>query len=182
MVPFSNLIGSIYAAFNAADESYAKPNLYGKPVWFADLDGRYAQPGDYLVRVPDGDTWFIADLQQNLPIVAIECNARISVQRQSVSTTCGELPYSGLQNPSDILGNSDSRWPASILMGGRALGAIGLPADVKEGGWRILLPPSIPRPIQSGDLITDDLDRRFAVESAELTGLGWRLTVNEVHA
>lgn len=181
-VPLGNPIAQINVALNAADANYLKANLYGKPVWYADCDGRQTRPGDYLVRVTDNRVWFIAAQQQLLPIVAIDCNATVRVQRQPASTTFGASPYSGLVAPVDVLGTEATPWPASILLGGRALPAVGLPADVKESGWRILLPPSVPITIKAGDLMTDDKARRFAVESAERSDLGWRLTVNEAHA
>ncbi len=179
--PYGTNVGTILAAFNAGDETYLKPNLYGKPIWYADLDGRVTQPGDYLVRVSDGAIWFIAAQQQILPIVAIDCSRSIKISRQAASTTVGAGGYSGIQAPTIILG-STALWPASILVGGRPSNAIGLPADVKEAGWRILLPPSVPVTIKAGDIITDDLARGFAIESAEQTDLGWRITANEVHA
>lgn len=180
--PLSNQVGRLNAAFNAADSKYTKANLYGKGVFYADLDGRQTQPGDYLVRASDGAVWFIAAQQQLLPIVAISCNAQIQVRRQGVSTNFGAGPYSGVVNPSYILGTEETPWPASILLGGRALAAAGLPADVKESGWRIFLPPSVPITIEAGDHLDDERARSFCVESAELTDLGWRLTVNEAHA
>ncbi len=72
-------------------------------------------------------------------------------------------------------------WPASILIGGRTQSGNGLPADVKEAGWKILLPPSFPITVSSGDILIDDLSRRYAVESAEQSDLGWRLIATEVH-
>lgn len=180
--PLSNLIATLNVAFNAADSNYTKPNLYGKPIWYLDVDARYTAPGDYLVRVSDGGIWFIAAQQQLVPIVAVECNRRVTIARQGSATVCGVGDYSGLQDPANYLGTPDSMWPASILIGGRALAAIGLPSDVKQAGWKILLPPSIQEAIGAGDIIVDDLERRFAVESAEQTDLGWRLTVNEAHA
>lgn len=180
--PLTNQVARLNVAFNAADPTYKKPNLYGKPIWYADMDGRQTLPGDYLVRISDNAVWFVADQQQLLPIVAISCNGWVKVRRQAPATTFGAGPYSGVINPAYILGSVDAPWPASILMGGRALASIGLPADVKEGGWRILLPPSVPIEIEAGDRLDDDLARSFYVESAELTDMGWRLTVNEVHA
>lgn len=180
--PLSNQVTRLNVALNAADSKYTKPNLYNKPVFYADLDGRQTQPGDYLVRVSDGAMFFIAAQQPLLPIVAISCNAQVIVRRQAASTTVGAGPYSGIVNPATILGTVDTPWPASILLGGRALAAAGLPADVKESGWRILLPPSVPLTIESDDRLEDERGRGFWVESAELTDLGWRLTVNEAHA
>lgn len=181
--PFTNQIGQFKISLNAADQKYLKPNLYGKPVWFADYDGRLTQPGDYLMRVSDGATWFVAAQQSLLPIVAIACNARVGVRRQPTNSTFGVTDqYGGIVNPSYVLGTMDSLWPASILIGGRALAAMGLPADVKESGWKILLPASVPLAIQASDRIDDEQSRGFWVESSESTDMGWRLTCNEAHA
>lgn len=180
--PLTNQIGELNVSLNAADQNYLKPNLYGKPIWFADLDGRQTQPGDYIVRVSDLKTWFIAAQQPLLPIVAIDCNAQVMVRRQAPSSGFGAQAYSGVVDPSYVLGTVDSPWPASILIGARALAAVGLPADVKESGWKILLPGSVPITIESGDRLDDDQGRVFWIESAELTDLGWRMSGNEAHA
>lgn len=181
--PLSNPITTINAAFNAADNTYARPNLYGKPVWFGDFDGRLTQVGDYLVRVSDGATYFIAGQQPLLPLICIDCPRSVRVSRQATTPVQG-VPgtYSSLAALSDILGNIDTPWPASILMGGRVQPSTGLPAGVREAAWSILLPPSVPVTILSGDFLTDDLGRRFTAESAELSDLGWRIVAAEVHS
>lgn len=179
--PFTNQIAQLNVAFNAADPNYTKPNLYGKAIWFADMDGRQTLPGDYLVRSTDNNFWFIAAQQSLLPIVVIECNRSIRVLRQAPVTAVGNVPYGGIVAPTNILGSPDSLWPASILQGGKPLPAVGLPSDVKDAGWKILLPASAPVTIKTADLIEDDTGRGFAVGSAELTDLGWRLEVNETH-
>jgi hypothetical protein len=179
--PLTNQVETLPIAFNAANPAYTKPQLYGKAVWFADMDATHTRPGDYLVRLSDDKIWYIAAQQQLLPVVAIECNRRIRVVREQPQTAVGELPYSGIIEPADVLGTEDSLWPCSILQGGKPLPAAGLPSDVKDAGWKILLPISAPIRIQSADLIEDDIGRGFAVGSAELTDLGWRLEVNETH-
>lgn len=179
--PLTNQVTIVRAAFNAADNQYGKPNLYGKPVWFADFDGRLTQPGDYLVRDSDSTTFFIAAQQPLLPIVCVECPRSLFVSRQSSGQSQGVSGYGGLTDLTDALGNADTPWPASILMGGRVQPSPGLPAGVREAAWSILLPSSVPITILASDIITDDLGRRFAVESAESTDLGWRMLCAEVH-
>ena len=46
----------------------------------------------------------------------------------------------------------------------------------------MMLPPSVPITIQAGDIVIDDLGRRYAIEGAELTDMGYRITTNEVHS
>lgn len=180
--PFTHPVGTIPVAFNAGDSKYRRANEYNDPIWYADYDGTQTMPGDYLVRVSDRAIWFVTAQQQLLPILATDCNASVMVRRQAPPVGFGAEPYSGILDPAFVLGTVDSPWPASVLIGGRALAAVGLPADVKESGWKILLPVSVPITIQAGDRIDDTIGRRFWVESAERTDLGWRLITNEAHA
>lgn len=176
--PLATIRGSLYASFNAEDMTYARPNKYGKPTWYAVMDGSLTQPGDYLQG--PGGTFFIAAQQQALPILAVECNRTIRMARMIAPTAAGVVGYGGIveAQETDIL----TGWPCSILIGGRSDKAGDLPAGVKSAGWVALLPPSVPVTIMAGDILHDDLSRRYAVYSAELTDLGWRLNVNEVHA
>jgi len=68
-------------------------------------------------------------------------------------------------------------WPASVLQGakGEKDGAV-LPGDVRLPWWAILLPAFPGVTLRSADIITDDIDRRFIISSAEKTDLGWRIT------
>ena len=182
--PLGNQIGSLLAAFNAGDSKYKAPNLPGDPIWYADLDGRITQPGDYLVRALDGATWFIAAQQQLLPIVCIDCNRSIMITRQTPVTTVGAVGYGGIAPTTSVpvLGAPGALWPASILIGGRKEAATGLPAGVKNAGWKIMLPISVPIIVTAGDIVTDDLGHRYAVDAAEQTDTGWRITANEAHS
>lgn len=182
--PLGNQVGALKAAFNSGDNTYRAPNLPGDAIWYGDLDGRLTQPGDYLVRVADGQTYYIAAQQQLLPIVVIECNRTVKITRQQAQTSVGAVGYGG-NVPSqevDVLGAPGAFWPASILFGGKSQQGVGLPAGVKNIGWRILLPPSVPITIKAGDIVTDDLGRRYAIDGAELTDFGWRINAQEVHS
>lgn len=181
--PLSWKVGTIPVAFNAADNAYLKPNQYGKPVWYGDFDGRFTQVGDYLVRQSDGAVWFVAAQQPLLPIICVDCPRKVYIQRQPDATaTEGVGSYSALTDPANVLGSPDYLWPASILMGGRKEASTGLPGGVPEAAWSILLPPSAPLTVQQTDIITDDNGRKFAVQSAEESDLGWRLLATEVHS
>ena len=181
--PLSNQIGTLKAAFNSGDSTYRAPNLPGDAIWYGDFDGRLTQPGDYLVRVADGQTYFVAAQQQLLPIVCIDCNRSVHITRQQTQAAVGAVGYGGMvpANEVDVLGTSSALWPASILFGGKSQSAAGLPADVKNSGWRILLPPSVPVVLKAGDIVIDDLSKRYAIDGAELTDLGWRINAQEVH-
>lgn len=174
---WENYLGELRCALST-DGAYKRPALYGKPVWYGDLDGRQTEPGDYLKRQIDGAVWFIAAQQSLLPIVMIECPRSVSLSRQSAVSGVGAVAYSGIIAPSTLV----TLWPASLLIASSGGPAAGLPGDSNEASWRALLPVTFPVEPESTDILTDDLGRRFEVTGAELTDLGWRLSANEIHA
>jgi hypothetical protein len=181
--PLGNLLGTIKAAFNAGDSTYRGANLPGDAIWYGDFDGNVTLPGDYLVRNLDGQAFYIAAQQPLLPMICVECNRRIVITRQAKASTVGNVGYVGATqaNETAILGTSGALWPASVLFGGKQQVALGLPQDARQTGWRILLPPSATAVIESGDFATDDLGRRYRIDGAELTDLGWRMNCAEAH-
>lgn len=181
--PLGNLVATIKAAFDSSSTyKFTKPNEYGDPTWFALINDANVQTGDYLVG--NGDVKFIAGKQFLLPVIAIDCNRSLKITRENAMSGVGAVGYGGNQpsNETDILGAGGNLWPASILLGGKAQAGLGLPAGVKNSGWQILLPPSVPITIMAGDIATDDLGRRYSVEAAESTDLGWRINASEVHS
>ena len=184
--PLGNQLGTLLAAFNSGDSTYKNPNLPGDPIWYADLDGTLTQPGDYLVRQADSETWFIASMQQLLPIVCVACNRACYIVRQEAVTEVGAVGYSGstTETEVDVLGAAGALWPVSILLGGRKQASTtALPAGTSQAAWKIMLPPSVPSSvvIQAADVLVDDLGRSYIIDGAELTDQGWRLTSNESH-
>ena len=187
--PLGNPLGSIVAAFNAGDSKYLVPNLPGDAICYADLDGRLTQPGDYLVRALDGQTWFIAAQQQLLPIITVNCNRLVRFSRQSGAG--GSVGLQGYNSTSpcdpiemaDLLGTSaGALWPCSILLGGKQTASeTKLPSGVQQAGWKLMLPPSVPVTLQAGDIGTDDLGRRYVLTAAEQSDTGWRCIAHEVH-
>lgn len=181
--PLGNYVGSLKAALDSTpDYRFKKPNEYGDATWYAMIDDASVQAGDYIAN--SSGTYFIAGKQFLLPVIAVECNRAVKITRQQAQTGVGAVGYGG-NVPSqevDVLGAPGAFWPASILFGGKSQQGVGLPAGVKNVGWRILLPPSVPITIKAGDIATDDLGRRYAIDGAELTDLGWRINAQEVHS
>jgi len=166
-------LGTLNASFNAQDMTYSKPNLYGKPLWYALLDGTQTQVGDYLVN--DDKTFFIAAQQDTLPILAVECNRTLNIFRPQQQVDAGVNPYGGTidANQTELM----TAWPASVLQGTKGeKGDAPLPGDVRLPWWAILLPAYPGVNLLTADIITDDINRRYIVSSAELSDLGWRLT------
>jgi hypothetical protein len=182
--PLNNLVTTLKAAFNSGDNTYKRPNLPGEAIWFGDFDANQTLAGDYLINNARNSTYFIAGQQSLLPIICVVCNQSVKVTRKNAQTSVGTLEYGGRTpaNESVILG-STALWPCSILFGGqRKTNPVNLPQGVSEAGWRVMLPPSVPVTLLAGDIITDNLNRRFTIEGAEITDLGWRINATEVHA
>ncbi|MBR8182096.1 hypothetical protein KDW54_06745 [Burkholderia ambifaria] len=172
--PLSNgPIATLNASFNAEDMSYGRPNKYGKPTWFCLVDGSRVLVGDYLIN--SDQTFFIAAMQPILPILAVDCNRTLNVLRPQQQSGIGAVGYGGDtdSNETPLM----TGWPASVLQGTKGeKNEVNLPGDVRNPWWQILMPAYPGIVLRTADIVTDDIDRRYIVSSAELTDLGWRLT------
>jgi hypothetical protein len=186
----SNVVTTLAASFNAEDMAYAKPRGYGQAVWYCLADGTQIHVGDYLVNAGNGLTYFIAAMQETLPILAVQCNRAVRIGRMPAGNGAGYVGYAGVvqSEESDALGAGGtdgtfgSGWPASILLGGAADGHSLLPSGVRQSCVTILLPASVPLAISESDVIQDDMGRDYAIASAELSALGWRIAASEEHS
>jgi hypothetical protein len=158
------------------DDKFARPNVYGKPLWLAYVDGSQLQVGDYLSGSPG--IKFVAAMQPLLPILCVECNRTITVTRPALTTQVGAISDYNGQSAADI--TLMAGWPCSILAGTKGdRNEVGLPGDVRTSYWAILLPAWPGLVLNNADAISDDSDRRYIISTAELTDLGWRLTAQQ---
>lgn len=73
-----------------------------------------------------------------------------------------------------------TNWPASVLgASGRGQPTADLPGDTSVPYWTVLLPAVPGVVLLPSDLMSDDLGRNAVVSGAELTELGWRVTVRQ---
>ena len=169
----TTFLGSLNASFNAEDMTYGRPNKYGKPTWFCLVDGTVTQVGDYLIN--DDKTFFIAAMQDTLPILAVDCNRTLNVKRPAQQTGAGAVGYGG--NTAATETPLMTGWPGSVLQGTKGeKNEVNLPGDVRYPWWQILLPAFPGVTLHTADTITDELSRRYVISSAELSDLGWRCT------
>lgn len=173
VLPKGATITTLNASFNAEDMKYGRPNKYGKPTWFGVFDGTLTRVGDYLVG--SQGTFFIAAMQLTLPILMVECNRTLTVLRPQQQTGVGGVGYGGNTSVGESV--LMQGWPASVLQGtkGERTEAM-LPGDVRSPWWITLMPAYSGVVLRSDDIMTDELNRRYVISSAELTGAGWRLT------
>jgi hypothetical protein len=165
-----NGIITLYAAFNAGDDGFRRPQGYGQAVWWGIYDAAYTQAGDYLSGA--AGIFFVASQLPLLPVECIKTNRVLMVARSSPVVAGG---YSGLvaTGSETVLAG----WPASVLsLNTRISGSL---PETRFGNWSVLL-PALPVAPQIADIVTDDTGRIFVVGAAEQSDLGWRLVVREV--
>jgi hypothetical protein len=164
------------AAFSARDGRFAHPNAYGDALWYGVFDAAYTRPGDYLAQ--PGTVWFIAAQHRLLPVLCVQTNRVVSFFRPGAPSNTGVNTYGGVVTDTNaaLLTN----WPASVLgVAGRGHPSADLPSDETIPYWTVLLPAIEGVTLMPSDLMTDDLGRNAVVSAAELTDLGWRITVKQ---
>lgn len=152
---------------------YSAPNKYGQATWLGLFDATSVQPGDFLVG--HQGTYFVAAMQDTLPIYCVQCNRTVNVLRVSMDSGVGQIGYGG--DTADTEQVLMSGWPASVLQGTKGeRNEAGVPGDTRTPWWAILMPAWDGVTLRTSDIITDELGRRYVVSSAELTDMGWRIT------
>jgi hypothetical protein len=172
----SNRYLRLRAAFTARDGQFEHPNAYGDALWYGMFDAAYTRPGDYLVQ---GDTvWFIAAQHRLLPVLCVQTDRIVSFWRPAAPSSTGINEYGGITPATSTALLAD--WPASVLgVAGRGHSSADLPNDTSIPYWTVLL-PALPRvTLRPSDLMTDELGRNAVVVAAELSDLGWRVTVRQ---
>jgi len=164
------------AAFSAPDGRFQRPDPYGAALWHGVFDSAYTLAGDYLVQ--GSAIWFIAAQQPLLPVLCVRTSRVVSFARPAAPAAAGVNAYGGVIPAAAM--PLLTAWPASVLgAGGGGTPQADLPSNATVPFWTVLL-PSVPGVVlRPADLMSDDLGRNAVVAAAELTDLGWRLTVKQ---
>jgi hypothetical protein len=164
------------ALFTGMQGKFTHPQGYGDALAHGIFDYAYTRPGDYLVQ---GDaTWFIAAQLPLLPALCVRTNRIVSFTRPAAPATTGVNGYGGITASGVTPLLTD--WPASVIgFSGSGQPAAGLPSDGGVPFWTVLLPASSATVLMPADLMSDDLGRAAVIAAAELSELGWRLSVKQ---
>jgi hypothetical protein len=166
----------LHALFSGMHGSFERPNHYGMSLVHGIFDAAYTRAGDYLVQ--GGAVWFIASQEPLLPVLCVRCNRVVVFSRSVTSGTAGVAEYGGVTAASTT--SLLKAWPASVLgAAGNGEPQADLPSDNTVPYWTVLLPAFPGVILLPTDLMSDDLGRNATVSAAELTELGWRLTVKQ---
>ncbi len=173
-----NWLGTLQVLFDTAPDLMQRiPRRRDKPEeWFGAFDTTGIAVGDYLAT-PSPETLFIAAMDPFRPARLVLCNRTVDVRQPAAKIGFGAIGgYGGdTRTAETVLASS---WPCAMVQGTKGeTGDTRLPGDVKLP-WSIVLLPAIPGLVLRNDLIlVDDLNFRRVVSQAELTPLGWRLSV-----
>jgi hypothetical protein len=173
----SNRFLRLPATFHRPQIRMARAGGYGEALWQGVFDATYTKPGDYLVR-PDGAIWFVATQPPAQAPLCVLSLRRLSFWRPSGPVGAGANSYGGVAQGSapTVL----TAWPAAMAtLGATGQTELATAAAFKQANWAVLLPPLEWLTLSPGDTMTDDLGRNGVVQSAEMTQLGWRLTVRQ---
>jgi hypothetical protein len=171
----ANLVGSVAAHFRI-DDGLTQPAGFGQALWRGWFDGRLTLPGDYLVG--PGGCFFVAAQQALLPPLCVKCNHTLTVTRPGDPVPYGALGYDGGAADLTLLAG----WPASVLIGPKGeKNEVGLPGDVKQSWWAVLMPAYAGVRLAPSDLLTDESGQTYVVASVEITDLGLRLRAQMVN-
>ena len=166
----------IPALFTGMQGKFVRPQGYGDALAHGIFDYAYTRPGDYLAQ--GEDVWFIAAQARLLPALCVRTNRVISFTRAVAPTATGTNGYGGVT--AATVAPLLTRWPASVIgSSGSGQPSADLPSDSSIPYWTVLLPAVSGVVLLPADLMSDDLDRAAIISAAELTTLGWRLTVKQ---
>lgn len=169
MVPIGVKIATLPADFRASD-NYMAPNKYGVATWLGLYDAAQVEVGDYFIGA--GGTFFVAQQSAFRNLYVVGCNRTISVSRAGAAVSVGTTSA----DDQTILAG----WPSSVLRGSPGeKNHVGLPGDVREPWFQVLLPMLGGNAIRYADVITDDLGNRYVCSQIELTDLGWRILAQQ---
>ena len=164
-----NLIGEVNCFF-AADQKFSSVHKYKEPSRYMWADGRELQQLDILVG-PYG-TFFVGDMQPNLPMQAIRCNDSISVNRPTYVSGVivdGDLIASALPCFRQL--KKVDQKPVASAFGAST-------ASTPIGEWFVYAPIDWTM-LKQNDLVIDESGRRYTISTIDPTEIGAVIVIRQ---
>lgn len=163
-----NMLGMLDCLF-AAEKRFEVPNKYKIPTRYLYADGRVLAQRDILVG-PYG-TFFVGDMQPNLPMQVIRCNDSISVGRPVYQgTTLVEEDVAFAVPAFRQLKKLDQK-PVANAYGAST-------AATPIGEWFVHVPIEWTE-LKQNDIVTDQTGRRYTLSTIDPTEIGTVLVVRQ---
>ena len=163
-----NLLGTINCLF-AAEKKFEVPQKYKIPTRYLYADGRELQQRDILVG-PYG-TFYVGDMQPNLPMQAVWCNEVIGITRPV---------YQGTEVVPEQIALSLPCFRQLKKVDQKPVGGIGGASNSSTpiGEWFVYA-PILASLIQQSDVITDKNGRIYTLDTIDPTEIGAVLTMRQ---
>ncbi len=164
-IDLSNKLDPIDVAWSTLTRPFVATAKWSDETWLLWADGRRLQPRDILIG-PDG-TFYIGDMQPNLPIQAVRCtHTAVKIERPAY-TTYGSLTQSAeliaVNLPMHLkLKSVNVKSP----IGGAATGGVGI------SNWLAFLPME-ETTLKRNDVITDGEGVQYEVDAPSWTPMGY---------
>jgi hypothetical protein len=163
-----NLVGTVDAFF-AADQKYNSVHQYKRPERYMWADGRELQQRDILVG-PYG-TFFVGDMQPNLPMQVIRCNEVVNIERPVYQDAVVVPEQIAFGVPCFRMLKKVDQKPASAIGGAST-------ASTPVGEWFVFLPIEVGL-VQQGDIVTDQGGRLYSLDTIDNTEIGVVITMRQ---
>ena len=184
----------IVTSAKAAGYSYTRSSTFDDVLFALQADFTNVQIGDYLVG--PGGTFFIADMPSLRPVVAVQCNALVTVTRPNTERAASGGQGQGYPSQPGSTGRYRGVGATESATGpGETVVHSGIPANMTgttgasrsqgelpsdsagPSRWRIYLPRSaFPHgSVEDRDIVTDDLGQRHQVSSDYWSAIGYRV-------
>jgi hypothetical protein len=163
-----NMVGSVDCFF-AADQKFNSVHKYKNVERYMWADGRELQQRDILLG-PYG-TFYVGDMQPNMPIQAIWCNEVVNIERPTYQGTTMVPEQIAFGLPCFRQLKKVDQKPV-----GQAF--VASTAATPIGEWFVYLPIEQGL-VQQGDLVTDQLGRTFSLDTIDNTEIGVVITMRQ---
>jgi len=165
-----NRIIKINASFSAGGAGPPGVLGYGGVLWRGTFDSHYTNPGYYLAG--RDSTFFVASQCPLRPVQCIRTTDVVTITRTAMTPPGA---YSGFV--AELAEKLIVAWPACLTPNAAHIG--GALPEARFGNWTAYLPvlPAAPR---AADVVTDLQGRFFIVSSAQVTSMGWRLSMRQI--
>jgi len=160
-------LDSIYVAWSTLTRPFVATAKWSDETWLLWADGRLLQPRDFLVG-PDG-TFYVGDMQPNLPIQAVRCtHVAATITRPGYTTADngtlvanGEVIASNLPMLLKLKSVNVKTTPGGALTSGVGIGV-----------WLAFLPMA-EATLKRNDVITDTEGVQYEVDAPSWTPMGY---------
>lgn len=163
-----NLVQEVFLAPDKDSEfGFGQPIGFKADTYFALLDLTLVQIGDYLWDFGNY-TFYVVNIEPLKPALLVRCSNTITVYRPASSNG-----YGGDTGPQTLL----TGWPCSVQPGAKGERNVSMLPESVRAPWTTIHLPFFPGTIiRYGDIIVDELGRRFAVSLNEVSAIGYELT------